>query len=102
MTTTTSNSKSTSASALATSLTWPEWFATLVVMNVGLVPVWLATDGSTAAAGGEGMDLGLPGSVSAFANRGVRPDIIRSDWPGTTQVSLVTASGTAEVIVSPQ
>lgn len=102
MSTTTSNSQSATASTTASPLSWPQFFDTIVITNLGTVPVWIATDGGPAMPEGAGMDVVLPGAVAAFGNRGIRPDVTRADWPGTTQVSVVTASGTAEVCVSPQ
>jgi hypothetical protein len=102
MSTTTSNSKTTTATTTPNPLTWAQRFDELVCTNTGSVPVWVATDGIPAVAGAAGMLVILPGAVAVFANRSLKPDITSPSWPGSTAVSLVTASGSADVVVAPQ
>jgi hypothetical protein len=83
-------------------LEWPEYYSDIVIQNLGDEDVWVTTDGSTVVAAEDGALVVPAGQFAVFGNRTPIPDITLPDWPGTTQVSLVTESGSTECLVSPQ
>jgi hypothetical protein len=88
-------------SSTAAFANWPQWYSTIVVNNLSGQVVWLTTDGSTVTVAEAGADVVPVGATLAFANRTPLPDIALGE-PGQTQVSLIVATGSGNVVVTVQ
>jgi hypothetical protein len=100
----TSNSQTvTLAANTQQTLTWPQFFEVIVVENGANLPVFVTTDGTTAATvGGAGTDVVPAGKVAVFANRTLKP-VPSKSAPGATWVSVIIGTGgSGPVTVAPQ
>jgi hypothetical protein len=104
MTNLSSNSQTvTLAANVQQTVTWAQFFKTIVVENGMASPVFVSTDGTTAATvGGAGCEMVPAGRVMAVANRTLKP-VPSQSAPGSTWVSVITGTGgSGPVTVAPQ
>ena len=75
---------------------WDVFADTIIVEHLGdsaSSPVYIATDGSAATVGGDGLDVVLPGEVAVFSNQQPKQDHVTTAAGSTSQQLTVPESG---------